>query len=670
MKNLILLLGLIPTLLCAQGAYPVENMRKKVKPGDNFLQYAAGAWLEANPLRADQRSNGAFVNCEDSVTKHISQIITDLLINRQKPGSTGEKLSIIYKQYSDTAQRNELGLTPLQADLRAIEQAKDKEELQAVMRRLDLRCGGTSLFNCGIFPDYLHADSNIVVIKAYSSYLHPSYYYRPKRRIRVIREAYKHYLCQLLEAAGHEPSTAEARMKLAFDIEKELTKATFLPLTDLWRSEDIEHSAHKMSREELERKYKEIAWDQIFRTSTGEMDVRQVDVRDQLAPKFACKVLKESDLAELKCWAEVQLLKNFAPILTQDLRRKFRIFSAAQIGQTAESDQWKVNANFLSNNFKKQMGQLYCEQYFKPEYKERVQVIAENICKAFRQRIEKNTWMTAETKQRALNKLDNIVWEIGYPEEWESLEKVNITKQNSLYENMANFGDFNNNFAIDKKLNKPVDRHDWGNRTPQEVNAFNQWGTNSIIIPAGILQAPFFDPSADEAINYGAIGVVIAHELTHGYDPLGCQVDSIGNAKNWWVRKDKRAYNRRTKVLRKYFGNLKCAGQKVNGYHTLNENVADNGGLHIALEAMKMAGISNTIDGQTAEQRFFLGYARLWAQRCNLKYLEYLIEFDEHSPHEVRVNGALPHIDEWYEAFGITPADSLYLPKEKRAEIW
>lgn len=669
MKHLLLLLCLIPAWATAQSAYPVENMHPDVKPGDNFMQYAAGGWIESHPLKEDERYNGAFKTCEDSITARINNILRDLLISPQEPGSIGEYVSIMFKQFCDTAQRNDLGIIPLKKDLQAIRQASTTDELQAVMARLDRKGAHTSFFLWGVRPDHLHADQNIVGTGAYECRIAPDFFHKNNRKSKEIRKAYQRFGQKLFEFAGYSPAVAEARMKLTYDLEKKLTKSHYYSFLELFQKHDVQHSVHIMSRQELQKEYTEINWDKMFETSDGKMEVQTVDVSSPRALNIACKLLKESNLEELKCWAEFCLLWSYRPLLSQDLRRAHKEFVASQFGNVADPEQWKMNTDYISSILGMQIGQLYCERYVTPEHKKRIQVMTQNICEAFRHRIEQNPWMSDKTKQEALHKLDNIVCEVAYPDQWNSTEGLLISKDNSLYENYTRLYEYEWTQHVKRNLNRPVDRHEWGNQ-PQTVNAFCRPYTNSIFILAGILQSPIFDPDADEAINYGAIGTVIAHELTHGYDPIGCQFDSIGNVRNWWTSKDKHAYNRRTKVLRKYFGHLKLGKEKVNGYKTLRENVADNGGLNIALEAMRRAGIHDTIDGQTAEQRFFLGYARLWARVVKSQFLWYLIHQDSHAPSETRINGALPHIDAWYDAFGISPSDSLYLPKDKRAEIW
>lgn len=669
MKNILTLLWLIPTVVCAQKSYPVENMNLETKPGDNFMEYATGQWIKNHPLKDNEYENGAFRGCMDSVTARMSRILTDLLVLPQKKGSVGEAVSIIYKQYSDTAQRNELGIQPIQAELQAIRAAKSTKELQAIMARQHQQGGSNFLFNWEIRPDLMHADSNIVATSTYGSPIPANYYWSFKHKKRAICKDYRMFQVRMFETLGYSHTEAEVRAKKTFALEKRLIKGYMSTFGEFFQSKDFAHSVHKISRIELEKKYPNIAWNQLFRTSTEAMDVRIVDVSQPRTLKIADNLLKKEDFEDLKSLAEFRLIIAFGGILTQDIRRDYRALQASMVGNTKDQDQWKINANFLASMFSMQMGQLYCEKYFPTEAKERVKRIAENIAVAFRQRIQQNTWLTEETKQQALKKLDNIVWEIAYPEEWESLGCVQITPKNTLRENISNLIEQRWDQKVRRTLNQPVDRHYWED-APQTVNAYNSLPKNRITLCAGILQPPFFDPSADEAINYGAIGVVIAHELTHGYDPNGCQFDSIGNVHDWWTRKDKHAFSRRTKVLRRYFGNLKLGKEKVDGARTLAENVADNGGLNIALEAMHRAGINDTINGQTAEQRFFLGYARMWARNCRPDYLWYVIHNDTHAPSETRVNGALPHIDAWYNAYGIDEKDTLFLKKDKRAVIW
>ena len=656
----------LPVTLSGQALpYPTENMKPEVKPGNDFLKYAAGNWIDNHPLRDDQFRNGAFIDCSDSVTARLNRILTDLIVRPQEPNSVSEKMRTIYLQHSDTAQRNEDGIKSLEADLMAIRKAKSTLELQQVMSRLDRTGAPTSLVSWFIGPDLLEAENNIVITYLPNTVMTSNYYNYNTKKNRVVRKAYFTFGVQLFKALGYSEEQAEFRMGLAYFIEEQLAKS----YKNKYNRGDFKDEVHKMSLAELCTKYPNISWKDLFSSASGPLDVRTIDVRKKKAISIADHLLRTYNLAHFKAYAELHLAWSRLPYLTQSMRRDMQAFQASMQGEKAEDPQWRISANMLSETMEMPMGQLYCNNYFTAESRDRVLKIAEEIRQAFRQRLEQNTWMSPETKQEALKKLDQMHFLVGYPNQWSDYSQLDVNPQKSLVENIATINEFNYEEEIRKQLNLPVDIYDWG-VSPQTVNAFYNATRNIIVLPAAILQPPFFDPQADEAINYGAIGTVIGHELTHGFDRNGCQFDGKGNVHNWWTKKDLRAFKKRTLLMIKYFNKLPINGHKVNGYQTLNENIADNGGIHIALQAMKLAGIKDTISGQTAEQRFFLSYARLWARQVRPDFLAYLVNVDTHAPNVLRVNKALPHIDEWYEAFGITPADSLYVPEEKRAKIW
>ena len=373
----------------------------------------------------------------------------------------------------------------------------------------------------------------------------------------------------------------------------------------------------------------------------------------------------------MKSYAESRLVGGAASALSDDFRQAYFEFNSKLSGQQQDMPRWKRANGLVNGVLSDAIGQMYCEKYFPESSKKRMTEIVRNLQTALGQRISETTWMSDATKAQAKDKLENFIVKIGYPDKWRDYSKLVVNDTLSLYENLANISEY---FLIDKlnrKVGKPIDKSEWL-MSPQTINAYYNPTTNEICFPAGILQPPFFDPESDDAINYGAIGAVIGHEMTHGFDDQGCQFDKTGEQRNWWTDADKTAYEKRTKVLEDYFSAFEIAeGKTINGKMTLGENIGDNGGLHVALRAMHNDGsMAADIDGLSADQRFFLGWARIWASNDRPEYADMLLKMDVHSPNKARVNGALPHIDEWYTAFNIKKSDPLFLPKNKRARVW
>ena len=342
-------------------------------------------------------------------------------------------------------------------------------------------------------------------------------------------------------------------------------------------------------------------------------------------------------------------------------------------GIQQDRPRWKRAVNVVSGTLGEAIGKLYVEKYFPEASKQRMLQLVKNLQTALSQRINESTWMSAETKAQAQDKLQNFIVKIGYPDKWKDYSGLQVDEQLSLYENMANIAEYLTMDEIQRKVNKPVDKTEW-HMTPQTINAYYNPTTNEICFPAAILQPPFFDMEADDAVNYGAIGGVIGHEMSHGFDDQGSQFDKTGNQRDWWTAQDKKAYEQRTKVLEDHFSRYEAVpGKFINGKQTLGENIGDNGGLNIAFRAFQNAMKEHPLqkaDGFTPEQRFFLSWARVWASNVRPEFVDVIITTDPHSPNKARVNAALPHIDAWYNAFNIKKGDKLYLPKKKRAQIW
>ena len=466
---------------------------------------------------------------------------------------------------------------------------------------------------------------------------------------------------------GNDEATAEKKMEAVMAIETRIAKASYSQV----QLRDIDKNYHKMSYNQLVIDYPGIDWGNVFLAS-GFPAFKDICVGQPEPIHEVEKILAETSLDDLKTYAELKVISGATSVLSDDFRAVSFELSKVMSGVQQDRPRWKRAVSSVSGVLGEAIGKLYVEKYFPESSKNRMLQLVHNLQTALAQRIDEATWMSAATKAQAKDKLENFIIKIGYPDKWKDYSGLQVDDSLSLYENMANISEFFTKDAIARKVNKPVDKMEWG-MTPQTINAYYNPTTNEICFPAAILQPPFFDPSADDAMNYGAIGGVIGHEMSHGFDDQGSQFDKTGNQHNWWTAADKKNFEARTKVLVNHFNTIELAGKKVNGQLTLGENIGDNGGLNIAFRALQNVMKTEKLgvkDGFTPEQRFFLSWARVWAGNARPEYLQYLMTVDVHSPNEARVNGALPMVDAWYKAFGIKKGDKLFVPKNKRAHIW
>ena len=671
MNTTIKIFSLSLMLICGATAsaqnkgYDKANMNLDVKPGDNFVEYACGNWLKAHPLRDDQMTNGAFLDLYEQNQKQIQEMILEFSTKPQEKGSLGYKIGTLYNQMMDTLKRNEQGLKPIMPNIERIRAVKDRKEYQRVTAEIDRRGEGTMMYAWGVNADLRDADNNIVGISQAGLGLgNRDYYFNDDPQTQAVREAYKAFGKRLFAALGYNEATAQERMEKVYAIEKRIAEASY----DNVKLRDINANYHKMSYDELVRDFPGIDWPTVFWV-TGFPAFKQLVVRQPEQLHEVEKILADTPLDDLKAYAEVRIIAGAASCLTQDLRRSYFIFEQALTGKPEDDPLWKQATALVNGVLGDAIGKMYCEKYFPETNKQRVLTIVHNLQTALGQRIDALDWMGDATKAEAKKKLADFHIKIGYPDKWKDYSQMQIDNQLSLYENLASVSEWKWIDGLNRKVNKPVDKTEWL-MTPQTINAYYNPTTNEICFPAGILQPPFFDVEADDAQNYGAIGGVIGHEMSHGFDDQGCQFDITGNQRNWWTAADKAAFDKRAARLADYFSTIEAVnGKKVNGKQTLGENIGDNGGIHIALQALHNTGNNRIIDGFTADQRFFLGWARVWASNNREQYMDMLLNQDVHSPNTVRVNGALPLIDEWYEAFDIKKG-KLFVPKKKRIRIW
>jgi len=645
------------------------NLDTSVRPGDDFFQYAAGGWMKTHPLDSEHPENGAFVDLSEQNTLRIQELILQYAGTPQEKGSLGQKIGSLYNLRMDSVRLNREGWAPLKPVLERIAAIKDRKEYQLVTAQIDRRGEETMMYGIGVGADMRNASMNIVSVGQGGLGLGTrDYYLNDDEQTTRIREAYKTYMKNLFQMVGNDSVTAQKKMEAVMAIETRIAKASYSRV----ELRDISKNYHKMSYNQLVTDFPGIDWGNVFLAS-GFPAFDWVDVGQPEPIHEVEKILAEASLDDLKTYAEIKVISGATGVLSDDFRAEAFRLSSVLSGVKQDRPRWKRAVSSVSGVLGEAIGKLYVEKYFPESSKKRMLELVRNLQTALAQRIDEATWMSAETKAKAKDKLSNFIVKIGYPDKWKDYSGLQVCDSLSLYENMGNISEF---FLLDqlkRKVNKPVDKTEWL-MTPQTINAYYMPTTNEICFPAAILQPPFFDPNADDAMNYGAIGGVIGHEMSHGFDDQGSQFDKTGNQNNWWTEADKKNFEQRTKVLEDAFGKFEAVpGKFINGKLTLGENIGDNGGLNIAFRAFQNAMNENPLqkaDGFTPEQRFFLSWGRVWACNARPEYTEYIITVDPHSPNKARVNAALPHINAWYDAFGIKKGDKLFIPKKQRAQIW
>lgn len=646
-----------------------KNMNLNVKPGTDFYQYAAGGWLKSHPLDAEHTNNGAFTDLYEENQKRIQELILEYASKPQKKGTLEQKIGTFYNMLMDSVRLNREGWEPLKPTLARIAAVKSNKEYQLVTAELDRRGEGTMMFGIGVGADMRNASMNIVAIGQGGLGLGTrDYYLNDDPQTVKVREAYKTYMKNLFKMVGNDEATAAKKVEAIMAIETRIAKVSYSNV----QLRDIDKNYHKMSYNDLVLNFPGIDWGNVFLQS-GFPPFDAVDVGQPDPIHEVEKILADTKLDDLKAYAEIKVISGATSQLSDAFRAESFKFSSVLSGAQQDRPRWKRAVATVSGVFGEAIGKLYVAKYFPESSKQHMIRLVKNLQEALGQRIQEATWMSAATKAQAKDKLDNFIVKIGYPDKWRDYSGLQIDDKLSLYANMQNINEFLLQDELNRKVNKPVDKMEWG-MTPQTINAYYNPTTNEICFPAAILQPPFFDPNADDAVNYGGIGAVIGHEMSHGFDDQGSQFDKTGNQRDWWTAQDKKNFQERSKVLVDHFGKVEVVnGKKVNGQLTLGENIGDNGGLNIAFRALQNSMKKKplkTLDGFTPEQRFFLSWARVWAGNARPEYLEYLITVDPHSPNMARVNAALPEIDAWYDAFKIKKGDKLFIPANKRAHIW
>ena len=646
-----------------------SNLDTSVRPGDDFYHYAAGGWLKSHPLDAEHSENGAFIDLYELNQKRIQDLILQYANSPQQKGTLGQKIGSLYKLMMDSVRLNREGWAPLKPTLDRIAAIKTPREYQIVTAALDRNGENTMMYGIGIDADQRNSAWNLVNIGQGGLGLGTrDYYTSDNPDNKKVLEAYKTYLTKLFMLVGNDEATAKSKMQKVIDIETQIAKASY----DEVKLRDIDANYHKMTYTDLVDQFPGIDWGNVLLAS-GLPAIDTIDVAEPEPIHEVEKILANTPLDDLKTYAEAKVISGATGRLSDDFRKVEFELDAALSGVKQDRPRWKRAVSLVSGCLGEAIGKLYVEKYFPESSKKKMLDLVHNLQTALAQRIDQATWMSQATKAQAKDKLQNFIIKIGYPDKWKDYSGLQVDDSLSLYENMKRISRWAVDKVIAEKVNKKVDKMEWG-MTPQTINAYYNPSTNEICFPAAILQPPFFDPNADDAVNYGAIGGVIGHEMSHGFDDQGAQFDKYGNQHDWWTAQDKKNFDARTKVLADYFSNFEVLpGVKINGKQTLGENIGDNGGLNIAFTAlqneMKSRALT-TVNGFTPEQRFFLAWARVWASNATPEVVKYLCTVDVHSPNMARVNAALPQIDAWYKAFNVKKGDKMFVPKNKRAHIW
>lgn len=654
-----------------QSGLDMTNFDKSVRPADDFYRYATGGWQKLHPLPAAYSRYGSFDMLQENVNKQVNSILTSLTKKKFKEGTTERKLSDFYKLAMDQDRRNKEGLAPVKPLLDEMEAAKTLDQLHDLQLKY-AKIGYGVPFGSYFGADDKNVTRNILCLSQGGLTLgQKDYYLNNDKATSDIRDAYKKHLVRMFKLYGFSDAQASVKAADVFRAETELAIAS-KSNTEL---RDPQANYNKMSLKEFEDNYPNIPLCQMAEAEGVKLDYIQEMNVGQPAFFTALNSLMALQTAdELRALMEWDVIQNSASYLTDEIRQaNFDFFGKTMSGRKEEYPLWKRATNQVESAMGEALGKMYCERYFPASSKKMMEELVHNLQISLGERIDAQTWMSDSTKKNAHEKLDKFYVKIGYPNKWTDYSKLTIDPSKSYYDNVLATREFAVDKMIADKAGKPVDRDEWF-MTPQTVNAYYNPTTNEICFPAGILQRPFFDPKADAAFNYGAIGVVIGHEMTHGFDDQGRQYDANGNLHDWWTADDAKGFEKRAKLYSDFFDGIEVLpGLHANGKFTLGENLADHGGLQVAFNAFKHATANKplkTIDGLTPDQRFFIAYAGVWGQNITDQEIRNRVKRDPHSLGEWRVNGALPHIDAWYKAFNVKKGDKMYLPENQRLELW
>ena len=643
-----------------------SNMNLSVKPGQNFYDYANGDWIKNNPIPPSKTSWGSFLVLRDASLTALKNILEDAAKNPEKSRlmkMTGD----FYASGMDSIAIEKLGYEPIKNDLANIDKINTVQDLVKEIASMRVNGIASPLFGFYIDQDDRNASKYIAKFgQGGTSLPDRDYYLKNDARITNIRKEFLLYMTDLFKMVGTDSAKAKLQADNILALETQLAKAQYSRV----EMRDPVKLYHKFFVDDFSKTTTNINWKNLMQ----QMNVTGQDsilVSNPAFLKTVDSLLTATPLATWKAYLQWYIIKNSVAYLSNDFVDRNFIFSKVLSGQKEITPRWQRMSGLVDNNLGELLGQLYVAQYFKPEAKIRMIELVKNLQQTFKDRIKKLDWMSASTKAKAIIKLDAFTKKIGYTDKWKTYDGLVITRNNFL-ENIRNANRWGYKDNIDR-LGKPIDKTEWG-LTPPTINATYSPSKNQITFPAGILQFPFFDFAADDAINYGGIGAVIGHEMTHGFDDQGRQFDADGNLRDWWTADDAKQFKTKADmVVSQYDAYTVLDTLHVNGKLTLGENLADLGGLAIAYEAFKKTPQGKTttkIEGFTPDQRFFLSWAQVWRSSYLPETAAQLILTDPHSPNQYRTNGIVSNMDEFYKAFDVKPGDKMYKPVDKRIRIW
>lgn len=655
----------------AQGAVHGVNkadMDMSVRPGDDFYQYAGGGWLKANPMKPEYSSYGVFNDLAETNRKQIRELFENLSKEKHAFGSVGQKVADLYNMAMDSVRLNKEGAAPLQKDLDKVKAFSKKADFTAFIADQHLY-KGNPFFGIGVDTDLKNSDLNVMWLSAGTSGLPDrDYYLNTDADSKKKQEAYRVYLSKIFQLSGYKKKEAEKAAKVIYNIEYQFAEA------EMSRAEarDYNKLYNIYTIDMLQKNYPAIQWAKYFELM-GVKDVKQVILTEPKVMAVAQKLMSTLSEQDIKYYVAGLIIKSSTSVLSDDfVNANFDFYGRLLNGQKEQKARWKRALGFPNSLLGEAVGELYVSKYFAGESKAKMLKLIDNLRKALATRIANLTWMNDTTKINALVKLNSFTVKVGYPDKWRDYSKLTIDPAKSLYDNVA-AATYVETLRNLEKFGKPVDKSEWG-MTPQTVNAYYNPTTNEICFPAAILQAPFFDVNADDATNYGAIGVVIGHEMTHGFDDQGRNFNADGNMVDWWTAGDSKRFTAAAEKLAAQFDQITVVGDlKANGHLTLGENIADQGGLRISYDAFKTTQQfqeGKEIDGFTPAQRFYLSYGRIWAEHMTEEAIYQQTKSDPHSIGRNRVNATLRNIDTWYDAFGVKEGDKMWLAPAERAIVW
>ena len=646
-------------------AIELGNMDTSINPADDFFRYCNNNWMKNNPIPEEYSTFGAFTEIDQRNEILIQEIIDEVSQDANAAqGSVAQKIRDFYNAGMDTVAINERGYSELKPYFEMIDNLNDKAQLAVLMGKLHSD-GIGGFFGAGGSSDPKNAE--MVIMHLYQGGLsltdRDDYL---KEETQEMRDKYVEHVAKMFELTGTAPDAATDKAKRILALETEMAKNSMSRV----ERRDPDKTYNMRTLVELQKSTPNFDWNTYFKNAGAPtIESLNVGMPDYIAALG--KIISKTDLETLKDYLRWKVIHGSASMLSSDLdNENFNFYGNYLYGQEVQQPRWRRVLDATSGCLGEAVGQLYVEKHFPAEAKARMLELVGNLRVALGERIKNLEWMSEDTKAKALVKLDAFNVKIGYPDKWKDYSKYEVTPE-SYFENVHRAIRFENERDM-AKIGKPVDKDEWF-MTPQTVNAYYSPEMNEIVFPAAILQPPFFNMDADDAVNYGGIGVVIGHEMTHGFDDQGCKYDEKGNLNNWWTEEDSKKFNERTAQLAKLFDEFQVRGYQINGQLTLGENIADLGGLNVAWDAYQMtdeAKANQSIDGFTPAQRFFISYGTIWRNNSRDKYLERQVVTDVHSPAEARVNRTLGSMPHFYEAFDIPAESKMYIAPEERANIW